>query len=111
MALLSDFVNQSVSHLATIRPSKELYKMEGFFYRQKDVAGDLLTKEKKGLFLGQVIFWGEKAGRGYIMQITSVVLISKLQTQWFTFCKIYLLVRERERSTHWLPPIHALSGG
>lgn len=46
--------------------------MEGF-YMQKGVVGELFTKEKKGVFLGQVNFLWVKAGeddRVFIMQMS-----------------------------------------
>ena len=33
---------------------------KGRFYREKGRAKELLAKEKKGLFLGQDLFWGGK---------------------------------------------------
>lgn len=45
------------------------------------MAGELLAKEKKGLLVSQVIFfWREGNGRGFILQIISLVLIGKFQT-------------------------------
>lgn len=45
------------------------------FYKQKEVAGELL--QKKGLLLEQ------RALQDFVMQITSLVLTRKFQTDWF----------------------------
>ena len=49
VGFMKQFMNREVSCLGTKGYSKELYKMEGF-YRKKDGARKLLSKEKKGLF-------------------------------------------------------------
>ena len=49
VGFMKQFMNREVSCLGTKGYSKELYKMEGF-YRKKDEARELLSKEKKGLF-------------------------------------------------------------
>lgn len=63
------------------RTSKELYKTEDF-YRQK-WAGirKLVAKEKKELFQANHFPLGK--GQGSVIQITSLVLIKKFQTDGF----------------------------
>ena len=45
-------------------------KMEGF-YRKKDRVRELLAKEKKGLLLGQDIFWVRGEGMARVLSHTS----------------------------------------
>lgn len=69
---IKQFMNQVASHLVTIRKIAG-FVQNGRFYRRKSGARELLANKKKGLYLGQDIFFGK--GREwpgfFIMQIAS----------------------------------------
>ena len=78
--------------------SEELYKMEGF-YRKNSGARELLSKEKKGLFLNQYIFSsGEERVEDFYGVDCLLVLPMKVGEG---LCNITLLVLGQKIS-YWL---------
>ena len=55
IGFIHQFLTRAIQQLEG--PCKRLHKMERF-YRKKSGVREQLAKEKKGLFLGQDIFWG-----------------------------------------------------
>lgn len=63
-------MNWAASHLTTRRVLWGVAQ-NGRFYRKKSGARKLQAKEKKGLLLGQGIFFWREENQGLIMQTTS----------------------------------------
>ena len=71
IGFIKQFMNQAASHPATGKVLPGVLTLDGF-YRKRGGARELVTKEKKGLFLDQdVLFGGKRTASALIMQIAS----------------------------------------